>query len=158
MKPKIYVLVGAPNCGKTTWTKQFLSNQKEDYVIISSDDIIEELSAKDGLNYSHGWAKYINQATSMMKQNFYNAVKNGQNIIYDQTNMSSKKRMSILQGLDNYEKIAVVFECDTKTLFQRNKQRAEKTGKFIPEDVIINMLTRYTPPSKKEGFDKIIKI
>jgi predicted kinase len=156
--PKIYVLIGPPNCGKTTWTRQFLSKEKESYDIISSDDIIEDLCKSEGINYSQGWAKYIGRATSMMKQNFADAVKNNRNIIYDQTNMGSKKRKSILQGLDNYEKIAVVFDCDTKTLFERNRKRAEQTGKFIPEDVIINMLKAYISPTKEEGFTKIIKV
>lgn len=157
-KSKIYVLVGAPCSGKSTWISKFIASQKEEYVVISSDDIIEELSASEGLNYSQGWQKYIGRATAMMKADFRQAVNNNSNIIYDQTNMGSKKRKSIIANLDNYEKIAVVFDCDTKTLFERNKKRAETSGKFVPEEVILNMLRNYDPISKDENFDRTIRV
>jgi predicted kinase len=157
-KPKIYICVGAPCSGKSTWINTFIASQKEQYVVISSDNIIEELSASEGLNYSQGWQKYIGRATAMMKADFRQAVNSNSNIIYDQTNMGAKKRKSIIANLDNYEKIAVVFDCDTKTLFDRNKKRAETSGKFIPEDVILNMLRNYDPISKDEGFNKIIRV
>jgi predicted kinase len=158
IKPKIYVAIGAPCSGKSTWINKFIASQKEEYVVISSDNIIEQLSASDGLNYSQGWQKYIGRATAMMKANFRHAVNSNSNIIYDQTNMGAKKRKSIIANLDNYEKIAVVFDCDTKTLFDRNKKRAETSGKFIPEDVILNMLKRFDPISKDENFDRIIRV
>jgi predicted kinase len=156
-KPKIYVMVGAPCSGKSTWIKKFLASEKENFVVISSDNIIEDLSAKDGLNYSQGWEKYIGIATTMMNAEFRNAVNNNKNIIYDQTNMSSKKRKLIISGLDHYEKIAVLFQCDTRTLFARNNKRAQTDGKFIPEKVILNMLKNYDPISKDEKFDKVIR-
>jgi predicted kinase len=157
-KPKIYVCIGAPCSGKSTWINKFLASQKEDFVVISSDNIIEDLSAAEGLNYSQGWQKFIGRATAMMKADFREAVNNNRNIIYDQTNMGSKKRKSIISGLDNYEKIAVVFDCDTKTLFERNRKRAQTSGKFVPEDVILNMLKSFDPISADENFDRTIQV
>ena len=157
-KPKIYVLTGAPCSGKSTWINKFLSSQKEDYKIISSDNILEEFASEEGITYAQSWQKYIGRATAMMKQDFRQAVLDNSNIICDQTNMTPKKRKSLIGNLGNYEKIAVIFDCDTKTLFERNKKRMETTGKFVPEEIILNMLKQYQTPTKAEGFDKIIRV
>lgn len=155
IKPTIHVLIGPPCSGKSTWIKKFLNGNKEEYVIISSDDHVERLAAKNGLNYSQAWEKFIGQATSMMKQEFVDAKRDNKNIIVDQTNMSKKKRKSLLQGLDSYHKIAVVFDCDTKTLLKRNEERAKSTGKNIPPNVIESFLNKFDPVTKDEGFNEI---
>lgn len=157
-KPKIYVLCGAPNSGKSTWISKFTSSQKESYVVISSDDILEDFASKEGISYAQSWQKYIGRATAMMKTNFREAVNNKDNIICDQTNMTAKKRKSLIGNLNNYEKVAVIFDCDTKTLFARNKKRMETTGKFVPEEIILNMLKQYQTPKLDEGFDRIIRV
>lgn len=157
-KPKIYVLIGAPCSGKSTWIDKFKASQKEAYTVISSDNILEDFAANEGISYAQSWQKYIGRATAMMKADFREAVNNNNNIICDQTNMTSKKRKSLIGNLGNYEKIAVIFDCDTKTLFARNKKRMETTGKFVPEEIILNMLKRFDPISKDENFDRTIRV
>lgn len=157
-RPAIYVLIGLPGSGKSTWTRKQISDGK-DYVIVSSDDIIEELGAKDGLNYSEAFKLYSGKATGMMKQKAREALSSGKNVIWDQTNMTKKKRRGILQQVpDNYIKIAVDFDVDDKELFRRLEDRANKTGKRIPRDIVISMANSYEPPSRDEGFDKVIKM
>ena len=46
-KRKIFVLIGPPSIGKSTWVK----NNVEDPYIISRDDIVEEVSARHGFVY-----------------------------------------------------------------------------------------------------------
>lgn len=157
-RPTIYVLIGLPGSGKSTWTRKQLNDGK-DYVVVSSDDIIEELGAKDGLNYSEAFKLYSGQATGMMKQRARDALSSGKNVIWDQTNMSKKKRRGILQQVpNNYIKIAVDFDVDDKELFRRLEDRANKTGKRIPRDVVMSMAQSYEPPTRDEGFDKVIKM
>lgn len=158
-RPKIYVLIGPPLSGKTSWTKRILTKDPS-FVVISTDDIIEERGALEGLNYTQAWPKFSGMAAGIAKANFAQAIKNNANIIYDQTNMGSKKRKSILVNVpDTYEKIAVVFDVDTKELFRRNIERNKLTGKHIPEAVILNMLKSFTPVDKNnEGFDKVIRV
>jgi predicted kinase len=156
-QPIIYILIGAPASGKSTWSRSILSKDSS-FVVISTDDLIEQYGAEEGLNYSEAWPKYNGKATAVAKQKFASAVSSNSNIIYDQTNMGKKKRQSILSNVQDYYKIAVVFDVDTKELFRRNKERAEKTGKNIPEHVIKDMLGRYEIPTTQEGFDKIIRV
>lgn len=150
-------MVGAPASGKSTWTKNFIK-RNPDYVVISTDDIIDKYAERDGTDYSIAWSKYIGKASAEARQQFSSAIAASANIIYDQTNMGGKKRKTILDEVENYEKIAVVFDVATKELLRRNAEREKATGKKIPEDVIINMLKNYTPVSKSEGFDKIMRI
>lgn len=155
LQPEIIVLVGLPGSGKSTWIKNTLAKSDLDYVVVSSDDEIERMAAADGKTYDDVFQKYIGRATGMMKQNFKDAVNNGRSIIWDQTNMSPKKRRGILQQVpSNYRKIAVAFEVDDEELNRRLTKRAE-TGKTIPPHVIKSMAKSYVPPSKAEGFDEV---
>lgn len=157
-QPIIYVLIGLPGSGKSTWTRAKMSDGN-DYVVVSSDDIIEQLGAAENMNYSQAFQKFAGQATGMMKQVAKDAFAAGRNVIWDQTNMSKKKRRGILQQVPkNYIKVAVDFDVDDKELFRRLDARAKATGKNIPTDVVLSMAKSYEPPTRDEGFDKIIKM
>jgi len=156
LQPEIVVLVGLPGSGKSTWTQKKIASSEHNYVIVSSDDEIERLAAKDGLNYTQGFDKYVGQATAIMKQKFREAVNNNESIIWDQTNMTPKKRRGILQQIpSNYKKVAVVFEIDDEELNRRLDNRSKTTGKTIPPHVIKSMAQSYIPPTKSEGFDEV---
>jgi len=156
-KPTIFVCVGVPCSGKSTWVRQ-LTTKDPSFVVISTDDLLDEYAKAEGLNYGEAWNKYFSRANREMKEKFATATANKSNIVYDQTNMSSKKRKGILSNASDYFKIAVVFDVDTKELFRRNKERAEKTGKNIPEHIIQKFLKDFSPVTKEEGFNKIIRV
>jgi predicted kinase len=151
-------LVGLPGSGKSTWTSKFLAKESEPYTVISSDDVIEEFAKKEGKTYTEVFKDYIGQATMIVKERFRDAVKNRDNIIWDQTNMNIKKRKSILQQLPpEYEKTAVIFTVDEPELKRRLQTRQELTGKHIPEFVLKDMARSYQAPTKAEGFDYILR-
>lgn len=155
LQPEIIVLIGLPGSGKSTWVRNMLAKTDVDYVVVSSDDEIERMAAADGLTYNDVFDKYVGKATGIMKQKFKDAVNNGKSIIWDQTNMSPKKRRGILNQVPkNYRKIAVAFEVDDEELNRRLKNR-EKEGKTIPPHVVKSMAQSYVPPSKQEGFDEV---
>jgi predicted kinase len=154
-QPVAYVLVGLPGSGKSTWMRSMLANGN--YVIISSDNEIEEYAKSVGLTYSDVFDEYIKTATSNMNAKFKDAVANNKNIIWDQTNMSVKKRKSILQQIPKqYKKIAVVFQLEREELQKRLDKRAELEGKHIPMHVIDNMERSFEIPTVAEGFDEVV--
>lgn len=156
--PEIYVLIGVPGSGKSTWTKHFLASSPKDFVVVSSDAVLDQIAAEKGLNYSDVHKDFIGLATGKAKQSFREAMNNRDNIIFDQTNVSKKKRRSILQQLPkDYVKIAVVFQTEDKEVERRLKARAEQTGKHIPDFVMKDMYSRWEAPTRDEGFDRIIK-
>lgn len=155
-----YILIGLPGSGKSTWVEKFkASNIDKNFTVISSDAILEEIAKEKGLTYSDVYKDYVGMASSMMKENFRKSLENNRNIIWDQTNMSRKKRKGILSQLDDrYKKVAVDFSVKPNLLKERLEFRAIQTGKVIPWKIVEDMGSSYNPPSKEEGFDEIIRI
>lgn len=152
--PEIVVMVGLPGSGKSTWRDKFLASADKEYVVISSDDEIERLAKDAGMDYTSGFKQFIGAATGITKQKFRDAVNSNRNILWDQTNLSAKKRRGILQQVpDEYHKTAVAFEVPDDELKRRLRRRENETGKSIPPEVIKSMAKSYDRPSKSEGFD-----
>lgn len=90
------------------------------------------------------------------------------NIVIDMTNMNSGARKNNLRqfkDLQNYEKIAVVFEFQgiEDSILKVAEKRAAKEklkgkSKTIPQSVLTNMMAKFSRPTKAEGFDKIISV
>lgn len=157
--PIIYILIGLPGSGKSTWTQDLTNKSERDFTIISSDAEIEKMAREVNKTYSEVYDRYIGKAIFIMKENAKNAIADVKNIIWDQTNVTKKKRKRILEALSNeYYKVAVDFTVDPKELERRLEKRAKETGKFIPKFVIDSLGKSYQAPSKDEGFDEIIKI
>lgn len=157
LEPTIYVLVGLPGSGKSTWVRSI--NKSGDYVLISSDDEIERHAKDRGLTYNDVFGGYIKTATSLMKQKFKDAIASHANIIWDQTNMTAKKRSGILQQVPKgYQKVAVVFQLDADELNSRLEKRANEEGKSIPAHILRSMADSFEMPTTAEGFDEIIRV
>lgn len=156
--PNLYILVGPPACGKSTFLSK---NLKERDVVISRDNLVEELT---GANYAEKFRLSCDKEvdkniTECMNSDFKEAVKSSRDIYVDMTNLSPKSRRRWLNSVPkNYNKICYNFMIDAETIFVRNILRASKTGKMVPEKVIIDMMSGYTWPVYSEGFDRIVTI
>lgn len=147
LRPKIIVLTGLPNSGKTTLAHAL--SKIFDFKIISTDKIRQKnkwrFSLTDGRPFD------------IMEYEIEEASKNLQNIIVDCCNMSNFGRYRILRAIwlensDKYEKIAVYLDCSYKTCLQR-----EKNKRRTKANNLIKKWSKYiTRPSIKEGFDIII--
>ena len=101
---------------------------------------------------------YDNDIKAKSIKQFNKAVKDGKNIVIDNTNVTKKSRQYYLDNVTkNYKKIALIFEIPEKELLKRLRKRGKETGKVIPLKVIENMKKKYEPPTKGE-FDEIKKI
>lgn len=149
--PKLYMLIGVPGSGKSTW----LANQEwaTDIPVVSSDKFIDEHAAKEGKTYNEVFADYIKVATHLMENQVLICKANNTDIIWDQTNTSAKSRKSKLAKLENYEKIAVFFATPEKE--ELDKRLAQRVGKHIPTHVMESMIANLELPSLEEGFKEI---
>ena len=149
--PNLYMLVGVPGSGKSTWIK----NNKHDAVVLSTDNYIERYAMKTGKTYNDMFKELIDVATNEMGRDLEYAVKNNRDIIWDQTNLTVKSRKGKLNKIPkDYKKVAVYFSVP-KDLRDR---LASRPGKTIPEPVIISMINQLQPPTKEEGFDEIVAV
>lgn len=159
-RPELIVMVGLPGSGKDHIIQKMIAdNPNKQYHIASTDAIIEAIAAEQGKTYSDVFQDVVKPATARMHSEVAQAIRNGENIIWNQTNMAAKKRKGILSQFPrSYVKIAVVVTVDDEVHQQRLKARGESTGKNIPDFVMADMRNNYVEPTTEEGFDKIIHI
>ena len=71
-KKKIFVLVGPPAVGKSTWIKNTF--QKDDPYIVNRDDIVEEVASKMGMTYDDMFSAPPKDATIGTEDEKYGTV------------------------------------------------------------------------------------
>lgn len=155
--PTLIIMVGLPGTGKSTLVKE-LTAMDPDAFVYSTDRLIEEWSAGQGWSYDFGFSKYIDKATQQMNEWLDVAVRDGQNIIWDQTNLGAKKRQGILGRFGkNWEK-----ECrcilpprGDSQIEDWHWRLANRPGKTIPGHIIRNMTESFSIPRLDEGFDRV---
>ncbi len=156
MSKDIYILVGPPGAGKTTWVEKEFQGE---CFVVSSDKIIEEVAAEKNQTYNEVF-HYAKVAEAMMWQEFDKAIEIGHNpIVVDRTNMSVKSRRKFFERLRNFHKghgykiHAVVFPKPEGEEYERRLN--SRPGKTIPEAVINGMLAAFQMPTTEEGFDTV---
>lgn len=157
MSKDIYILVGPPAAGKTTWIQKEFQGE---IFTVSSDDIIQEIADEEDSTYDEVFAKYAKVAEKMMWEDFDHLVGGDYTpIIVDRTNMSVKSRRKFFERLRNFHKghgyklHAVVFPKPEEAEYERRLNG--RPGKTIPEAVINGMLASFEMPTESEGFTSI---
>lgn len=150
----LYVLVGVPGSGKTTWT----AHQKFDWdktVIVSTDRYVEQYARSVGKTYNEVFKDFMPTAVEMMTVTARQAFKDDKDVVWDQTSTTVKTRARKLRmAPEHYTKIAVVFDVPRPEL---HAKFLDRPGKTIPEEVLCDMINKFAYPTVDEGFDRIIK-
>ena len=138
---KLYVLVGIPASGKSTYAKS-LNN----VAVFSSDEIRKELFGDEKIQ-AKNWLVF---------KTLYNRVNNAlktSDALIDATNTKLDDRQKLLTKItEPCVKVAVVFKTPVEVCISRDKQRARMVG----EDIIRRYNDEFVMPSTSEGFDEII--
>jgi predicted kinase len=159
--PTAIVLCGLPALGKSTRATQ-IAEMNLGAFVYSTDRYVENVAAHRGLTYSEVFADVIDQATKSMNGWLDMALRDRADIVWDQTNLTVKKREKILRRLKNAG-YRVECECfvppepghldDLKAWKSRLNSRP---GKIIPQHVLNSMYASYVLPTAQEGFDSVI--
>lgn len=148
---ELIMLCGIPTAGKSTFSK---NPKYKKYVRISSDDVLSAIAEEKGSTYNAVFQKNIKFALKAMNKVLRNAIEDGRDILWDQTNLTAQQRMDKLKLIPpEYTKTAVWFAIPLQEALQRNTQRE---GKVIPPDVLERMYREFEVPSVREGFDRVI--
>jgi len=150
----LYMLVGVPGSGKSTWIK----NQKfEDVIIASSDDYIDTVAQKSGKTYNEIFSRAIGYAQKFCDAQVQTAINLDKTLIWDQTNTTAKGRKVKLGRIpSDWRKICVFFATPEPDELQRRLD--SRVGKSIPKDVMSSMISNLEVPDLKEGWDEIILV
>jgi len=153
--PTLWMLVGVPGAGKSTWIAQ--QGFDRDTVIISTDRHIDAEAARQGLTYSEVFKGHIKRATAIMNADLAMAIKDGDDIVWDQTNTTAKIRAAKLASVPNtYRKVAVFFP--TPEAKELERRLACRPGKHIPWNILQGMISQLEAPTKDEGFDEVVVV
>ena len=149
MKGMLVVTVGLPSSGKTSWVDDFIGeNQGKAIDVISSDKIREEVF-NDIEDQNHN-----SEVFDLMKRRTKESLSQGHVVIYEATNISSKRRRALLKELNKYyDKAICLFKYKRLIACQIDNENRDKE---VPSDVIDRMYKNFEIPHKNEGFDEII--
>jgi hypothetical protein len=154
-------MVGLPASGKTTAREQAASTgPAADSFHYSPDDWLDAKAEELGSTYSEVWEKWVKTATIQMDAGLRDAIKKGKNVLWDQTNMSDKKRRQILkkfEGKDYYAQCLCILPPFTEAQETELARRLQsRPGKTIPDFVMQGMRKSFVLPTTDEGFEKVL--
>lgn len=155
--PAYVQMVGLPGVGKSTLIKKFF----EDWPVVSSDNIIEELANHKNMTYDEAFPLYIDDATKRMNFEFDKCVREETSFVHDQTNLSHKKRKSVLRRIPNYWfKVCfhVEYGCQYEdsmhdrlhSAIDWHNRLSSRSGKTIPAKILKSMINSYTYPHNSD--------
>jgi predicted kinase len=149
--PKVYVLIGVPGSGKSTWV------DSQDWALlcarVSTDKWVEIYAREVGRTYSEVFNDFMPTAVDLMVKEIVMAREAGRDIIWDQTSTTVASRAKKFAMLPDYEHIAIVFQ--TPSRIELKRRLSSRPGKEIPDVVIEGMLASFEMPTEGEGFKEI---
>ncbi len=131
MTQKIYLTVGAPATGKSTWAKSKVSEDPNNYLRINNDDLRQSFN---GGVWSHDYEKLIKQTReSLIKL----GLSNGKNIIIDNINADKNLFKDVCKIVEAANVDCIIIEKpfyeELDVLLERDSQRkgSAKVGEAV---------------------------
>jgi predicted kinase len=151
VNPKLYVLVGVPGAGKSTWVSS--QDWAKSCAYINTDTYVEKFARRMGKTYGEVFQCVMPRAIRLMMRSVRKAQREGKDVIWDQTSTTIASRARKFSALPEYYPIAVVFKTPkSKDLRWRLASRPDKK---IPWKVVSGMINGFVMPSEEEGFKEI---
>jgi len=149
--PKLYMLIGVPCSGKSSWhcDQEWLQHA----AYISTDIYVEEYAKNMGKTYSEVFQEVMPKCVEYMTGDVIHARDAGQDIVWDQTSTTIASRAKKFRMLPDYEHIAVVFQTPSRD--ELDVRLSGRPGKHIPKKVINDMIQNWEEPTLEEGFKEI---
>lgn len=141
------VMMGGAASGKTSIVKEVMGDKFDTFVNVNPDDVKEKMpeynaalaaSAKDA-----AWMAHVE--SSDVAQEVYNqALNGGMNLIVDGTGKNGEKHRRRIQTLkdEGYEIQMLMPHITLEVAIPRIKKRANRTGRFVPDNVAIEQYTK----------------
>lgn len=141
---KLILLCGIPGSGKTTYAKKYI--KEHGGIHLASDLIRKELYGDESTQGNP------HEVFSLMQSRAIDALNNGQNVVYDATNITRKDRSGIIALCPKFVQIEChIIWAPIEICIERDAARERTVGK----QVIDKMIKRFQSPFFDEGIDEI---
>ena len=152
MKKHLYLMVGVPGSGKSTYVKSML---KYGDIYVSRDEIRYSL-----LTDEDDYFAKENEVIRTFIENIDKSLVMEEycgDVYADATHLSPKSRAQVLNQLKNKDKVSVIYlDIPLNIILERNAQR--KGRALVPENVVRRMYNSIILPTKEEGIEELIII
>lgn len=147
---KMYVMIGAPGCGKSYYIKQHLKDNE----IVISRDAIRFSMLKDTDAYFSKEKQVYNEFIRQINA----AIADDRDFYVDQTSLNRGARAKLFSHLEKKpnKMIAIYMNAPLEKILYQNSLRTGRA--LVPEDAVINMFNSIEKPTKAEGFDEIWEV
>ena len=141
----VYIMVGVPGAGKTTFAKRYLPHA----VYLGTDSIREELYGRE----------LTLRGRKRVRRILYDRMKEtlaaGDDIVIDCTNITRRRRKMLLDKLPSGTRaVAIYLDTPLMAALQNNRRRK----RHVPMIGICTMYQTLSEPSETEGFARVYKI
>ena len=142
----LYILIGAPGCGKSTWAKE---KKALGWSVVSRDEIRYAYLKNEEAYFSHEkevFDTFVNALAASVLSN--------KNTIADATNLNESSRTKLLKALaarlssSAYNVIFIYFDTSYTTCFRRNALRQDRNR--VPDKEFSDMFVAQSFPSYNE--------
>jgi tRNA uridine 5-carbamoylmethylation protein Kti12 len=159
---KVYILIGLPGSGKSTWSKKF-AQENENIVIVNRDAFRTMIKSEYSFNF-----RYEPFIKELANKSVECALDRGLDVIVDETHVKAARRKEIIKivrdfetsyGLINtdYGRTKIIYVWFTETNhnleFRLKENRGYSKDKW--NDVINGMKSIFEEPTIDEGYDEI---
>jgi predicted kinase len=156
MMSSVYILMGLPGSGKTTWRNRFLAERDGAAHAVARDDVVEEMAAAHGITYGEAWRTFSKAIDKEFRRRLTEAFTLGKDVVVDNTNLTAKARRRILGRVpEGWERVGVIFDVPEQWLIHRLAARAEAGGKCVAPWLVSRMRLDWVPPAP-DDFDQLL--
>lgn len=149
-RSKLIILCGIPGSGKSTYARELCKvriSLSRKCVHLSSDAIREELYGDESIQGNPS------EVFSLMQKRAVEELNNGNDVIYDATNLTRKDRKCIIDVCPKFvEIVCVVCWAPLNDCIDRDSKRERSVGR----DIIMKMISRFQFPFYDEGIQSIV--
>lgn len=145
----VYVMIGLPGSGKTTFANEIVRSGKAD-VIISRDSIREELGYCDKDEKAVLSKGKENEVTNVFNEKVLKAAKEGKRIVIDNLNLKKEYRIGYKNLLSNYDVEWIYYYVEADNISTNMARRKSQ----ISENVFNEMIGKLEWPTIDEYKEK----